>query len=96
MESAARFLADVPLDEAFRTCNGVVIRNLSELKNYLEGCSEYDFRYHVNADHFKNDFAIWVHEVVRDEALAHELDGVLDRSWYVHKVAQRLRDLNSS
>jgi hypothetical protein len=90
--SIARF-NDVPEAEAFHTCNGVIIRNLFELKNYLDGCSEYDFRYHVNSDHHKNDFAIWVREVVHDDALASELDSTLDLGEYKRKINMRLKEM---
>lgn len=91
----ASYFDDVPPGKAFRTCNGVVIRNLSELKCYLDGCSEYDFRYHVNADHSKNDFAIWVREVVGDEPLAHDLDVLLDLTRYRRAVAIRVEQGSS-
>ena len=93
MTEALSVLGDVSPFQVFRTCNGVVLRNTLELADYLEGCSEYDFRYHVNQDHFKNDFAIWVREVVQDEALAHELDGEMNKSYYVHKIRMRLKQL---
>lgn len=86
-------LSDVPQQEAFHTCNGVVLNNLSELANYLTGCSDYDFRYHVNGDHHKNDFAIWVREAVKDEPLARELDGEMRREWYLKKIRTRLTEL---
>jgi hypothetical protein len=89
-------LADVPAAEAFRTCNGVVLNNTSELATYLAGCSEYDFRYHVNQDHHKNDFAIWVRESVKDEPLAHELDSEMNKEFYLHKVQERLHQLTGS
>jgi hypothetical protein len=84
---------DVPDAEAFRTCNGVIIRNLFELKNYLDGCSDYDFRYHVNNDHHKNDFAIWVREAIHDDALASELDFTLDLGEYKRKINMRLKEM---
>ena len=86
-------LSDVPPGEAFRTCNGVVLRNLSELASYVMACSEYDFRYHVNDDHHKNDFAIWVRESVGDNALALELDAILDKDQYAHAIKKRVREL---
>jgi hypothetical protein len=89
-------LGDVNPDWVFRTCNGVVIRNIFELANYLEGCNDYDFHYHVNNDHHKNDFAIWVREVVNDQKLASELDGTLDKGPYLHKIKARLKELTDA
>jgi hypothetical protein len=94
MAGAPPALSDVDPSKVFRTCNGVVLRNVSELANWLQGCSEYDFRYHVNMDHAKNDFAIWVREVVGDEALACDLDGELDRLRYADRVRRKIRELN--
>jgi hypothetical protein len=84
-------LGDVPPSEVFRTCNGVVIHNIHELLTWLQGCSEYDFRYHVNDDHHKNDFAIWVREAVKDDTLADELDTELHKDRYLEKIKDRLR-----
>lgn len=86
-------LGDVNPSRVFRTCNGVVIRNVYELLSYLKACSDYDFKYHVNMDHFKNDFAIWVREVVQDEVLARELDAELNHQEYVQKIEKRLQEL---
>lgn len=86
-------LGDVDPSQVFRSCNGVVIRNIFELANYLEGCSEYDFRYHVNDDHHKNDFAIWVREIVHDPQLANELDSTIDKGTYLRTIKARLKEL---
>lgn len=86
-------LDDVPFNETFRTCNGAVLNNLSELATWLGGCSEYDFRYHVNTDHHKNDFAIWIRESVQDSALANDLDGELDKARYLEKIRRRIKRL---
>jgi hypothetical protein len=93
MTEATPILGDVNPSWSFRTCNGVLIRNIFELTNWLDGCSDYDFRYHVNMDHSKNDFAIWVREVVQDELLARELDGEMNKDNYLHKIRIRLRQL---
>jgi len=86
-------LDDVPFDETFRTCNGVILHNLSEMLSWLGAASEYDFRYHVNDDHSKNDFAIWVREAVQDEELARELDGELNKDRYTNRVYKHVKKL---
>ena len=86
-------MGDVNPAWVFRTCNGVVIHNIFELANYLTGCSDYDFRYHVNDDHHKNDFAIWVREVVLDKQLADQLDSTLEKDEYLRKIKHRLKEL---
>lgn len=91
-----RFLSDVDPAKVFRTCNGVVLRNLSELASYLDGCSEYDFTYHVNFVHGKNDFAIWVREVIGDNHLSDTLDSTVEKDRYVHAVKQRIRELSQN
>ena len=88
-------LGDVDPSKVFRTCNGVVIRNIFELATYLASCSDYDFKYHVNDNHHKNDFAIWVREVVEDELLARELDSELNKNNYLQKIKIRLKQATS-
>lgn len=91
--SARPVLDDVSPAQAFWTCSGVVIHNLSELARYLAACSEHDYRYHVNTDHDKNDFSAWVRDVVRDEVLARNLGQGLTREQYGAKITERLSEL---
>lgn len=86
-------LGDVEPAQAFWTCNGVVIRNIFELASYLSGCNEYSFKYHVNEDRHKNDFAIWVRESVRDTKLANALDSTTNKETYLRTIKERLREL---
>jgi hypothetical protein len=86
-------LGDVEPALSFWTCNGVVIRNIFELANYLDGCSDEHFRYHVNEDNHKNDFAIWVREVIHDARLASALDSIIDKVKYTRTIKDRLREL---
>ena len=87
-------LGDVNPNWVFRTSTGVIIHNIYELKNYLVTCSDADFLYHVNEDHHKNDFALWIREVVHDDKLAHELDNELAKDNYMKKIQKRLKELD--
>jgi len=93
--SARPVLDDVPPAQAFWTCSGVVIHNLTELSRYLAACSEEHYRYHVNTDHDKNDFSTWVRDVVHDEVLARNLGQGLTKKQYATKIVDRLHDLLS-
>lgn len=86
-------LTDVPGPQRFWTHSGTVICNIFDLARWLETCSEYDFRYHVNTDLEKNDFAKWIEEVIMDHKLARKLEGVLDKEEYLTIIRKRLERL---
>lgn len=65
-----------PLPEAssansFWVYNGPVLRNLRELKNFLEVITVEQFNYHTKRD--GNDFASWVSAVLHEVALGQTL-----------------------
>lgn len=93
MPPAPIVLSDVPVGHEFWTHRGTILHNLQELKTYLATCSEDDFLYHVNQDHHKNDFAVWIRDVIHDDLLAHKLSDHLSRSRYLRKIAHRLKYL---
>ena len=86
-------LDDVPVSDAFWTCSGVLLHNLRELVTYLGGCNEHDYAYHVNTDLDKNDFAVWIRDVIHDEVLARNLSNALPKDQYLARVNERLADL---
>ncbi len=89
------FLSDCEPESAFWSTNGVVCRNLNELLLCIKGLNESDFRYHVNQDNKKNDFAKWILEVIGDEVLARALSAVLDKDLYADIIEQRMKHLES-
>jgi len=91
-----KVLSDCPPDKAFWTCNGTVVRNLYELKNTITGMNEYGFKYHVNNDNEKNDFARWIFDVLEDADLSKSLHTIVDRSKYVSIIEKRIKQLESA
>ena len=91
-----KFLSDCPPDKAFWTCNGTVVRNLYELKNTITALNDDGFKYHVNNDNKKNDFAAWINDVIEDKELAKRLQGVFDKNKYVSVIDKRVKQLESA
>jgi len=67
-EQARHFLRDVVPEKNFWINSGPIVRNLEGLLGVLENLEDDKFSYHVNKD--KNDFAVWIREVVEDNTLA--------------------------
>jgi hypothetical protein len=61
----------------FWLSNGAVIRSLLELSDALKGME--DSLYGMHVDDKKNDFANWVSETLRNEALSHKLSKARNR-----------------
>jgi hypothetical protein len=91
-----KVLSDCPPDKAFWTCHGTIVRNLNELKNTIGGLNDYAFRYHVNSDNSKNDFAVWINDVLEDHDLAKRLNGILDKDRYQKIIEKRIFQLESA
>jgi len=91
-----KVLADCPPEKAFWNTNGVVCRNIFELVNNISAMDDRAFRYHVNNDHTKNDFANWIRDVLEDNVLANQLQGILDKDRYIDIINQRIKDLQTA
>jgi len=64
-------IINVSDEHCFWFCDGSIARNLEDLKNVLLKMDKKCFIYHVNKE--KNDFSIWVKEVLGDDVLADKL-----------------------
>ena len=91
-----RILSDAPQGLEFWTCHGTIVRNIYELKNTIRGLNEYAFRYHVNEDNNKNDFADWIYDVIGDTVLARLLKNILNRDEYIHIIEERIKQLEEA
>lgn len=58
-------------DQCFWVCNGSILRNIQDLKDSLSKMDKETFLNHVNKE--KNDFAIWVKEIAKDETLSKKI-----------------------
>ena len=65
------FYEEVPVGKYFRSDDGVIAKNVFELLNLLGIMDEKVFKNHVNKN--KNDFALWVRNIVGDKELAVKL-----------------------
>ena len=91
-----KVLSDCNPDAAFWLCHGTIIRNIYELANTIEAVSDLAFRYHVNDDNQKNDFAKWVREALGDNQLAEKLEKIRDKRDYVEIIRRRIKELEAT
>ena len=89
-------LSDCAPDKAFWTCNGTVLRNIYELVDCIRGLNDSGFRYHVNKDNNKNDFADWVQFVLEDDELALSLSHIMEKDRYIDIIEQRIKQLEEA
>ncbi len=68
---------EIPPEKYFVMVSGDKIKNLDELKAFLEFMDDETFNYHVNSQ--KNDFAKWVDNVLNRKDLADKLRGAKTR-----------------
>lgn len=91
-EQARKFLANVPEECVFKTCDGRVIRNVRDLGKTLAHMAEGAFGYHANQH--KNDFSKWVKEIIGDEKLARHLDRSPNKSQTLKELSHRIAVLS--
>jgi hypothetical protein len=87
-QDADKRLADVPVEYAFWCNDGRIVKSMRELKEALEQMSDAIYVYHANAE--KNDFSIWVKDILVDEKLAGDLSKSSDRLEAARCVAARV------
>lgn len=90
-KEAKKILAKVPLDVSFWLCTNHYLRGLRELSTALESISDDTFRYHVNRD--KNDFEVWIRQIVKDKELSREISRIKTKETLVRKVSERVEEL---
>jgi hypothetical protein len=72
----------------------IELRNLEELAEALEIMSDESYGHHVNEK--KNDFSVWVKEIIGDPELSSRLRGVLERHKAHKIVEQRIKQIKES
>jgi hypothetical protein len=88
---AGKILAKAPETKVFWCNDGQIFRDLDELAEGLNRMSDETFTYHCNDS--KNDFSIWVLEVIGDDELAGNLRASRNRQQAHKRVKQRYSDL---
>jgi hypothetical protein len=88
-DKARMILENAQLPEELFTANdGRVIRNLWELKEFLNSASDHTISYHISPG--KNDIHNWVAEILMDYELADLIFGAKDRVEVAGHIADRL------
>jgi len=64
-------LKDSKSEHYFFVNDGTVLKNVLDLSKQLDKMADDVFRHHVNET--KNDFAIWIKDIFKEEKLAKEL-----------------------
>lgn len=82
------FLSDVKEEHIFWLAGGKSIRSLKELVNSLNTMDDGTFSYYVNKD--KNDFANWVHDVIKDIDLSKNMREETSRQRTVSLIQDRM------
>jgi hypothetical protein len=93
--SKDKALGDCTPEKAFWSTHGVIVRNIYEMEKFLEFADEWTFRYHINLDNNKNDFADWIRDVLEDSDLANKLEGVMEKEKYLKIVKERIKELET-
>ena len=88
---ARRILGRVSVPYAFWLCTNQNLRSLTEIASALEKVDDDVFRYHVTRD--KNDFEVWIRDVLRDKELAREIARVKTKETLVRKITERVESL---
>ncbi len=91
--TARGVLAKVPLNVSFWLCTNENLRSLADLSAALQKADDEVFRYHVNRD--KNDFEVWIREVIKDKDLAREIARVKTKETLVRKISERVEELQA-
>ena len=82
-------LKDVKPEYVFYLCDGRVLKNLKELKSVLTSMDDGIYYYHVNQE--KNDFANWIHDVMKDFTLARQLRSCCSKVEALKAIHRRLK-----
>lgn len=92
-QDAKRFLANVPEQYVFRCCDGRTFRNIEEFGQAFSNMRDEDFTYHANTE--KNDFSMWVKDIIKDEKLARDLTKSQNKSQAAKAVVDRITFLRN-
>ena len=66
--------AKVSDDKVFWMCRGDRIDNIRDMANAIESLSPTEFEHHVSLEGKRNDFAVWIQDVLHNPLLAHDLN----------------------
>lgn len=84
-------LRRVPDDRAFWTVRGERIDDIRDLAACVESLSPEEFAHHVSVEGKRNDFAVWIQDVLHNPVLAHDLEYPINLNNQQH-FAKTVRD----
>lgn len=90
-EEAKRILSNTAPEKAFWINNGPILKNIIDLAVAAKKITPQQFAHHVSQG--KNDFAKWVDEVIRDQALAKKLQHAKTKEELSKAATGRLKAL---
>lgn len=91
-------LAKVPEEKVFVVCRGDRISNIKDLANCVESLSAEQFKHHVSEVGKKNDFAMWIFDVLKNPSLARDLNypvNLADQKHFVKTIRDHVKWLES-
>jgi len=91
---AKQLLRAVSGTKSFWLCTNQEVRSLRGLSKVLSNLTLDVFRYHVNRD--KNDFEVWIREVVQDRTLAREIARIKTKETLKRKITERVEQLSKA
>ena len=91
---AKQKLSDVPSHQTFKTLAGKELKNLEQLLHNFKEMDTKTFSHHVT-EH-KNDFSLWVRNVVKDVNLADQIDETKDQLEMERIVRNRVIQLKEA
>lgn len=88
----------VPADKVFWVCRGDRIDNIKDLANCIENLSPEQFKHHVSEVGKKNDFAMWIFDVLKNPLLSKDLNfpvNLKDQKHYVKTLRDHIKWLET-
>jgi hypothetical protein len=90
-----KFLKIALRQKLFWVNYGPIVRSLPQLIDVITTMKSEIFKYHVNIDHNKNDFADWIRSALKDRGPAMKLEGVMDQKEYLRILNEQSREFDS-
>lgn len=88
------FLADASTENYFYVCNGSVLKNVEDLKIFLQNVDTHTFSCHVNEQ--KNDFMSWIRDVIKDDLLASNISKCATKEEALNCIKKRISSVKSA
>ena len=92
-EIAKKYLSNVEPKNHFKLHQGSSIHNLSELSEALDVMDQNSFDHHVYKG--RNDFAVWINDVIGDQRLAKEVGSLKLRTHIRNVINRRIVELEA-